>query len=169
MTLKEFETKVCRLLDEVTTMTLATCDEGIPWATDVYFSPDGFDLVFFSAPDSRHCRNLTVNPVCAVTIHPEVASWRDIRGLQMEGACEPVASVGGKARAYAAYFRKFPFARALISTPPDAALTFGKATAHLFQPSRLLYLDNSLGLGTRFCIRLANGRPVGPPEPAGKS
>jgi len=31
-------------------MTLATCAEGLPWATDVYFAPDGFDLVFLSSP-----------------------------------------------------------------------------------------------------------------------
>jgi hypothetical protein len=169
MKLEEFEAAVYRIMAEVTTMTLATCAGGIPWATDVYFSPDGFDLIFFSSPDSRHCRNLAVNPVGAVTIHPGAASWRDIRGLQMEGACEPVASVGGKARAYSAYFRKFPFARALISNPEDAANTFSKATAHLLRPSRILYLDNSLGFGTRWCLRLANGRPAGPPEQEGKS
>jgi uncharacterized protein YhbP (UPF0306 family) len=164
MTLEEFTEAVRRLLDEVTTMTLATCAGGIPWAADVYFAPDGFDLVFFSSPDSRHCRNLAANPVCAVTIHPAAASWREIRGLQMEGEARPAAGTLATARALAAYLAKFPFARELLAAPKEGTRFFAKASAQIFRPRRIRYLDNALGLGTRFGLLLANGKPAGSPE-----
>lgn len=165
MTPEEFEAAVSLILHEVTTMTLATCAGGVPWATDVYFSPDGFDLVFFSSPNSRHCRNLAVNPAGAVTIHPAAASWREIRGLQMEGEAGPVAGNLAMARALAAYVAKFPFARELLAAPTEAARFFAKASAHVFRPRRIRYLDNALGLGTRFSLLLANGKPDGLPQP----
>jgi uncharacterized protein len=164
MTPEEFTATVGRIMGAVTTMTLATCAGGVPWATDVYFAPDGFDLVFFSSPNSRHCCNLATNPACAITIHPVAASWQEISGLQMEGVCEPVSSGVGKMQAGTIYFRKFPFARTLISPPQDAASLFTKATAHVFRPTYLRLIDNRRGLGTRFYIRLVNGKPVGPPE-----
>jgi uncharacterized protein len=167
MTLDEFEKAVFGIMEEVSTMTLATCAGEVPWATDVYFSPDGFDLVFFSSPSSRHCRNLAINPACAVTIHPVASSWQDIRGLQMEGLCQSVDTVSGKGRAYPAYFKKFPFARALLLHPEETVSTLAKAAAHLFQPFHILYLDNSLGFGTRYSVRLKDGALLGAPERVG--
>ncbi|TBR26906.1 MAG: hypothetical protein EPO10_20850, partial [Reyranella sp.] len=97
MTSEEFEAATGALLREVAPMTLATCADNVPWASDVYFASSGFDLVFFSSLDSRHCRNLVINPVCAASVHAPVATWRDIRGLQMEG-------VAGLAHTIAAAF-----------------------------------------------------------------
>ena len=167
MTLNQFEDAVKGLLAEVAAMTLATCKGGLPWATDIYFAPDGYDLFFFSSPDSRHCLNLVLNPACAASVHPVATSWREIRGLQMEGTAGLVNSVKGKARAFMAYFGKFPFARELMSSPSEAGPKIGKVTAHIFRPSRIRYLDNSLGFGTRFCVLLEAGTPIGPPEREG--
>jgi len=164
MTLEEFEEAVFRILAEVATMTLATCAEGVPWATDVYFSPDGYDLVFFSSPTSRHCRNLAFNPACAVTIHPLATTWQEIRGLQLAGVCAPASSPAGKIQAGVVYFKKFPFARALLAPPAGAVTLFAKASAHVFRPSYIRLVDNRQGLGVRFSIRLENGKPAGPPE-----
>jgi len=148
-------------------MTLATCVKDMPWASDVYFASSGrdagYELVFLSSPDSRHCRNLAVNPACAVTIHAPVATWRDIRGLQMEGVAMPVATIADKARALAAYFGKFPFARDLLDDPAGAVRTAFRASAHVFRPARVRYLDNRLGIGTRYSLDLRDGRPTGPP------
>ena len=145
-------------------MTLATCAGGLPWATDVYFAPNGFELVFFSSPRSRHCLNLTANPACAATIHPQVDSWREIRGLQIEGEAGPPADTLASARAMAAYVKKFPFTRDLLAHPAQTLGAFSRAAAHVLRPSRLLYLDNAQGIGTRFSLRLVDGRPVGPPQ-----
>ena len=91
-------------------MTVATSSDGQPWAADVYFAADGYECVFFSSPASLHSRNLLANPSCAVTVHSNADSWREIKGLQMEGTAESVTGAEATARALRVYFAKFPFA-----------------------------------------------------------
>ena len=158
------EAGIRRLLAETTAMTLATSLSGVPWAATVYFAPDGFDLVFLSSPNSRHGRTLAANPACAATVSPETASWRDIRGLQLEGRAGVVSGLAAKARAMAAYCVKFPFVEALLADPGEAARRLGRVSAHVLRPTTIRYLDNTLGFGTRWLLRLEDGRPVGPPE-----
>ena len=164
MTLDQFDASVKTLLDSVTTMTLATSVDERPWATDVYFAANGYELVFFSSAAARHCQNLLANSACAATVHPPAASWREIRGLQMEGMAEPVAGVEATAHAFMVYFAKFPFARDLMSNPLELASKLFDVSAHVFKPSRIRYLDNALGFGTRFAVRLEHGMPIGPPS-----
>jgi uncharacterized protein YhbP (UPF0306 family) len=163
MELEAFTRAVRDILGAVPAMTLATCADGKPWATDVYFAPRGFDLVFFSSPASRHCRNLAVSEACAVTIHPQVATWREIRGLQMEGRAGPTDGLAQKASAMAAYLAKFPFVKDLLADPGDATRKMAKVAPHVFTPSRIRYLDNALGFGARFVVDLADGAPLDPP------
>ena len=164
MTPNEFEIAVGSILREIPAMTLATCNLGIPWATDVYFAAVGFELFFFSSHRSRHCRNLADNPSCAATVHPTVNSWKEIKGLQMEGVAEPATTLGGKAQGLAAYIGKFPFARELFANPTETISTIDKATMYVMRPSHILLLDNALGFGSRYGIRLMKGCAVGPPE-----
>ena len=164
MQTETFTAAARRICDEVAVMTLATCADAAPWATDVYFAPDGFDLVFLSSPRARHSRNLASNPACAATIHPLVTSWREIRGLQIEGEVHPPTGAVAKARTLAAYLSKFPFARDLIAHPAETAGAFANATLLVLRPSRLRYLDNALGIGTRWSLCLVDGQAVGPPE-----
>lgn len=156
---------VSKLLAETTAMTLATCRDGLPWAATVYFAPDGYDLVFLSSPGSRHGRDLAANPACCAAVSPETASWRDIRGLQIEGRAAVVGGPLATARAMAAYFAKFPFVQDLLADPGQAAKRLGKVAVHVLRPTTIRLLDNSHGFGSRFILRLEDGRPVGPPEP----
>lgn len=164
MTPEAFEQAVSRLLQAATTMTLATCSGSAPWAADVYFAADGYDLLFMSAPQSRHCLNLASNPACAVTVHAQAESWREIRGLQMEGQVSPIVSVNAKALALAVYLAKFPFAAALLGDASTALGRFHKAALYVFRPARLLYLDNALGVGKRYGLRFEEGVALGAPE-----
>ena len=164
MTPEAFEKAVRALFAEVSAMTLATCADGLPWASDVYFVADGWRLLFFSSPDSRHCRNLGANPACAATIHPVAASWRDIHGLQLEGRVEPVEGIKALARAAAVYCAKFPFAKALLQAPGETAAKMARVRPHVFIPQAVRLTDNRQGFGTRFLLRLRDGRPLGPPE-----
>lgn len=165
MTREEFESAVLDILETVPVMTLATCATDTPWATDVYFARTGFDLVYFSSSHSCHCRNLAANPACAATVHPLAATWQEIRGVQMQGEASPITGVEAKMRATAAYLGKFPFARELMSNPSAVARKMAKVTAHVFRPSRIRYLDNSLGFGARFTLRVENGELMGTPKP----
>lgn len=159
---------VRRLLAETTTMTLATASasaEGlVPWASTVYFAPDGFDLVFLSSPNSRHGRNLAANPACAAAVSPEAASWRDIQGLQMEGRAAVVPGLTAKGRAMAAYFAKFPFVKDLLEAPGEAAKRLAGVSVHVFRPTTIRSIDNGPGFGTRWLLRLEDGRLAGPPQ-----
>jgi hypothetical protein len=164
VTLGEFEAAAFSLLGRAAAMTLATCSDGLPWAADVYFAPVGYAMYFFSSPRSRHCRNLEVNPACAATVHPEASSWKDIRGLQMEGLARRTTALE-TAAALPAYLGKFPFAAELLKDPPATAGKLANVRMHVFRPSAVRWLDNSSGFGTRFLLRLEDGRPVGEPLP----
>lgn len=97
-------------------------------------------------------------------MHPQVASWRDIRGVQMEGTALHATAMVEKAAATCAYVKKFPFVEALLAAPGETASKMARVSPHLFTPTRLRYLDNTLGFGVRYLLRLEDGRPVGPPE-----
>jgi uncharacterized protein YhbP (UPF0306 family) len=90
---------------------------------------------------------MPVNPACAATIHSLVKSWREIRGLQIEGEVYSPEGAVAKARALAAYLAKYPFARDLISHPAQTAGAFANVTLQVLRPSRLRYLDNAVGIG----------------------
>jgi uncharacterized protein len=165
MTREEFEAATTTLLRDVAPMTLATCADNVPWASDVYFAASGLELVFFSSLDSRHSRNLAVNPACAVTVHAPVATWREIRGLQIEGSAGLPVTAGEKAQALATYLEKFSFARDLMASPVGAVRTVFRAHAHVFRPTRIRYLDNRLGIGARFSLAVVDGSPAWPPQP----
>jgi hypothetical protein len=61
---------VSRLLSDSRYLVLATADrQGRPWATPVFFAARDEDhLVWVSAPDSRHSRNLAERPDVAITV-----------------------------------------------------------------------------------------------------
>ncbi|GFK96130.1 hypothetical protein NNJEOMEG_04005 [Fundidesulfovibrio magnetotacticus] len=165
MTREEFEAAALALLDSERTLTLATCGpEGLPWATDVWFARDGLALVFYSSPRSRHCRNLAASPACAATVHARTDSWKEIKGLQMEGEAREAQGTAAKARALAAYVRRYPFAAALLAGGGEAAARLAKVRAHVFRPRSIRLVDNARGFATRYAMRVEDGLWQGEPE-----
>jgi len=68
-------------------MTVGTTDIKRPWGATVFFAYERtFNLLFFSRPDTKHCRHIKKNPNVSAVINHE---WRDrkgnIRGLQIAG------------------------------------------------------------------------------------
>ncbi len=145
-------------LRERHSLTLATSGPEGPWAAAVYFAADGLSLYFLSDPASRHCRDLTADPRVAATVHEDVRSWQDIRGLQLSGRAEAVSSEAEAGRAWDSYLAKFPFVSALRTA--DGFEIMGRAvTARLYRitPDRLFFLDNRAGFGGRRELDLAKG------------
>jgi len=163
MTPEAFEAAARELLDQVRTLTLATCRDGEAWATDVWFAPHGFDLFFYSSPGSRHSRNLAAHAACAATVHALADAWKDIRGLQMEGQAREAADLSLKARSMAAWVRKYPFAAELFAGGTELAGAMAKVRCHVFRPSTIRLVDNARGFGERFAMRLEEGRLAGKP------
>lgn len=87
---------VPRLLAENRYLVLGTADRhGRPWVTPVFFAARGEDqLVWVSAPDSRHSRNLTERPEVAITIFDSHAPVGGAEALYLEAVARPVDDHG---------------------------------------------------------------------------
>lgn len=133
------------------TMTLGTCHGDLPWAATVFYASDEFRLYFFSAPDSRHCQNLAINPRVAVTIQEDYRDWLKIKGIQLEGKVLPVDSLVEKAKAMSVYARKYPDVMKVFTNPAGGVFykAFLKVKFYCVAPERIFYIDNEQGFGKR--------------------
>lgn len=123
-------------------MTLSyTGEDGLPHSAPLYFAAgeDG-RLYFYSDPDSRHALRAAGGCPAAVSIHPVVEGWEEIRGLQMEGEARPVADAGEREAAWELYRRKFPFTAGMKDLVDANAL-------HVFIPRWTRLVDNLRGFG----------------------
>lgn len=153
---------VLKYLREHYTMTIATADGKTPWAAAVFYVSDGFTLYFLSDPESRHSKNIAVNPGVAVTINEDYHDWRKIKGIQIEGKAELVVAEDEVARAVATYVDKYSFTAAylkLMSSPfpkivgyldkllsrlpfaPGLPATF-TASFYKVTPTKVRFIDN---------------------------
>lgn len=167
MTRDALENTITTYMDSLTTMTLACCADGKPWGAAVYYARMGLDLVFFSSPKSRHAEYLGVNSAAAATIQGCYEGWREIRGLQLQGTVSPIEGALARVRALNVYLRRFPFAAELLGAPETISVDFVKKMAkvrlYLFATEAVLYLDNSIGFGTRWKLTVHKGLAVGEP------
>ncbi len=158
---------VTAYMDSLTTMTLACCLDGRPWAAAVYYARIDLDLVFFSSPKSLHSRALSANPMASACIYGYYDKWRDIKGLQLEGQVLPVSGAQSKSDALSAYIKKYPFAKEFISDPWTISKELVKKVStvelYTFKTDGILYLDNSQGFGKRWKLAVKDGAGVGNP------
>lgn len=135
------------------TLSLCTYGEGAPWGASVFYANDGLAIYFLSDPKTRHGRNMSENPVVAVTINEDYRDWRQIKGIQLEGRVDVVSGRVEKARAFATYLRKFPFVAEFFSSSSKLSLAMlTKVTSTTFYritPTRMFFLDNEKGFGHR--------------------
>ncbi|OLF05867.1 hypothetical protein BLA60_34365 [Actinophytocola xinjiangensis] len=77
---------VPRLLAEHRYLVLGTAGPaGDPWVTPVFYAPDGTHrVVWVSAPDSRHSRNIAARPTVSVTIFDTNAPVGGAEALYLE-------------------------------------------------------------------------------------
>jgi len=139
------------------TMTLATCAGDVPWAATVFFASDDLRLYFFSAPESRHCQNLTINQRVAVTIQEDYKDWREIKGIQLEGSVALVDGVVEKAKAMAIYAIKYPDVIKLFTNPDSGVFykAFLKVKFYCVTPDKVFFIDNAQGFGKRQELAIA--------------
>jgi len=139
------------------TMTLATCAGDVPWAATVFFASDDLRLYFFSAPESRHCQNLTVNQRVAVAIQEDYKDWREIKGIQLEGSVALVDGLVEKANAMAIYAIKYPDVIKLFTNPDSGVFykAFLKVKFYCVTPDKVFFIDNAQGFGKRQELAIA--------------
>lgn len=143
-------------------MTIASCDQNVPWAAAVFYASDEFDLYFFSNPKSRHGLNMAANSIVSAAIHEDYSDWRAIRGIQLEGRAERLRSLKLQAHFWEVYLKKFPFVKQFFSLGGQAGsiadILKGKlAGVRLYRivPHAVYFIDNSKGFGHRDRLDLA--------------
>jgi uncharacterized protein YhbP (UPF0306 family) len=148
---KELKQQFLDYLQSHNTMTLATCAGDLPWAATVFYASDDLRIYFFSAPDSRHCQNLSANARVAVTIQEDYKDWRKIKGIQLEGKVVLVDGILEKAKAMAIYARKYPEVIKLFTDPASGVFykAFLKVRFYCVEPERAFFIDNEQGFGKR--------------------
>nr|MDP2192126.1 pyridoxamine 5'-phosphate oxidase family protein [Rhodoferax sp.] len=146
--------KVLAYLRQHNVMTIATTGTHGPWAAAVFYANRGFTLYFLSAPTTRHSEDIEARGAVAVTIQEDYRNWREIQGIQIEGRAVRLQGVE-RATAMVRYLKKYPFVRDSLGVAPEIARALNHVTWYKIEPSRLYFIDNSLGLGHRDDIVLS--------------
>jgi uncharacterized protein YhbP (UPF0306 family) len=150
--------KVYSLLKECNVMSLATCEDNIPWAASVFFvADDTFNLYFVSGQSSRHSRNAATNSMVAVTINKDHSDWFTISGLQIEGLVS-ISPAQERERILALYLGKFPNLSGLRDNPSNEQekLIVDRLMASDFyqlKPGKIRLIDNSMSFGFKTEIK----------------
>jgi len=147
-----------RLVSAQTTMTLATADKNIAWAAPVYYVFLKSAFYFLSDPKSRHIQESLRSGQASAAVHAAASTWREIRGLQMTGAVQPV-EVGREAlQALGAYLKKYPFTSEFFgeNTPLNLASFKDRFGVRLYKfiPTLAYYLDNQIRFAFREEVKL---------------
>lgn len=129
-------------------LTLATTGPAGVWAAAVFYVNDGFNFYFLSAPTSRHSQNLALNPQVAGTIQEDYNDWPEIKGVQFEGEARRLQGAE-QAQALKLYGQKFAVVGQLSQAPAKIVKAMSKIAWYKVTPTRLYFIDNSLGFGHR--------------------
>lgn len=152
-----FKEMALSLINQQSTMTLATTGDGAAWAAPVYYAFNNAAFYFFSNPESRHIREALANEQAAAAVYPFADSWQGIRGVQMSGCIRAVSPGITGVRAVGAYIRKFPFTKDFFEPGQKVDLaSFSKrfkVKFYRFDPQLVYYLDNQIRFGFRTEIR----------------
>ena len=132
----EARRRLQRLIEEQSTLVLATTDEEGAHAAPLFYLP-GPDatLLWLSSPRSRHAM---ASGEVAVAIHAPTFRWEAIRGAQLRGRVEVVAAGTEREGLLAAY-------RARFALEDSFEQAIARSCLYRFVPSWARYLDNALG------------------------
>lgn len=125
---------------------LSTCVDSTSWVAPVFYAVCNSRLVFLSAPHTAHCKNIVSNPHISASIQQDYKEWTEIKGIQLEGAVSRVKSADTPS-VIQAYSKKFPLTGE--DAPPEIARALDKIHWFEIKVQRLLFIDNSKGLGHR--------------------
>ena len=132
---------------------LATTLDNHPWVSPVFYANDDTGLIFLSAPHTRHCKNISVNPRVSASIQQEYSDWDRIKGIQLEGEVTLVTAQH-RAQVIDRYAKKFPVTG--DQAPPEIAKAIDKIQWFYLIVRKMFFIDNSKGLGNREEVDLSN-------------
>ena len=147
------------LINEQSTMTLATCKENVAWAAPVYYVFFKSAFYFFSDPASRHILEALESGQASGAIHGFASGWQEIRGIQMTGCIKTLSMGFESAEAIKIYLKKFQFTKELFSSGAavnlDAFTLRFRVKLYKLEPTLIYYLDNSFRFGFRERVMLS--------------
>jgi uncharacterized protein YhbP (UPF0306 family) len=115
-------------------LTLATAGDGGPHAATFLYVSDGIDMLIWLKPGSKTAENVAANPRVGFAIDEYAPDWRQTKGVQGSGRCEPVTGEGIAAAAMR-FGDRFP------------DLSPGGSTANIafyrIVPDELQFIDNT--------------------------
>lgn len=141
------------LIREQHVMTLGTSSSDGTWSAPVYYLYENKSFYFFSNPNSRHIREaFESDGHCAVSIFEDSDRFDQIKGLQMTGKIIKADKTSAIRTAilYAKRFKINPNSKDCLAFIQQKF----RASFYRFVPEKLLYMDNSVGFGTRKEINL---------------
>lgn len=148
-----FREAAMALIEEASTLTLATADPTGPWSAPVYYVFLKGRFYFFSSPHSRHIEQALMSEKAAGSICTQADGWRTIRGIQMDGTITRLRRGPLAISVIARYLARYPFTRDFFkdSPVPDMDTFFSRFKTRLYQfaPTTVFYTDNRFGFATR--------------------
>lgn len=141
-----------RMLEAHNTITLATCQDGQPWAASLFFASDKkLNLYFVSDYRTRHARDIDAGSEVSATVNADCALWADVKGLQIKGSVTVLKGVQ-RLHALRHYLAKFSDVQALFEAPKSKdeetiAERLKAANMYQLQPSWIRLIDNSKWFG----------------------
>jgi nitroimidazol reductase NimA-like FMN-containing flavoprotein (pyridoxamine 5'-phosphate oxidase superfamily) len=108
-------------------MTMATANaSGTPWATPVYFTPDGYrDFYWLSSPTARHSENVAVRPEVSIVMFNSQAPIGGAEAVYVRASAERVPDA------------ELAACVEVFSSRDPEVVTFGVADLQGAQPLRL--------------------------------
>ncbi len=144
--MKDLYATATSYLLEHNVLSLATCDQSIPWVAPVFYTVFAGKIIFLSAPHTRHCKNIALNPNVAASVQEDYRDWEDIKGFQMQGEAHQL-SQRDVPDALSTYSDKFPVTGE--DAPPEIAGALEKIGWYALSVTTIYFIDNSKGLGHR--------------------
>ena len=143
MTSREsLKSSINRYLVRHTTLSLATCHDGRPWSTDLFYaSDDSCQLYFVSSVTTLHCQHIAANPRVAVSISRQCSDWTEIKGLQLDGVAG-VVSTADRDAVTETYLTKFPALKQLHKAS-EILRIFRESSFYRISPDWVRLIDNS--------------------------
>ncbi len=142
-------------LDAHHVMHLATAaEDGAVHAASLFFAVDGLSLLWTSDPAARHSQHLETQRKVAVTVAPDSADFRTVRGLQIAGIATRLRAGAEVERASRTMRQRYPFLDQLASGPPALREAYAKAGLYRLEPEHITLIDNTQGFGHKASLRV---------------
>ena len=136
-------------------MSLATMGSSGPYATNLLYACDGLALVWVSETDSRHSREIEVDPRVSATVAPDYTDFAIIRGVQIIGAARRIVTAHDRMRHLAQLEARYSFLRQLAVAPLKLRQAYARTAVYRLDPVRIVLIDNTKSFGHKETLEIS--------------